>query len=207
MVLSAGVTGSLEWAVAERPYPGALESGDAFVVLERPAGPAVAVIDGLGHGPEAAQAARTAVDTLRGGGDRTVAELVSHCSKALRSTRGAVMALAAFDEVLTSVTWIGVGNVSAILVVPGASGAMTMREVVQRGGMLGAAELRSVRPITLPAPPGAVLVVATDGVRPEFRAMACDQAAPESLAAELLSRYARATDDALVLVARFRSAP
>lgn len=206
-MLSAGVTGSLEWAVAEQPYPGELQSGDAFVVLERPAGPVVAVIDGLGHGPEAAQAARTAVDALRGGGDRTVAQLVSHCSKALGSTRGAVMALAAFDDAHTSVTWIGVGNVAAILVVPGGSGALTTREVVQRGATLGTAELRLVRPITLPAPPGAVLVVATDGVRSEFRAMACDQSAPASLAAELLSRYATATDDALVLVARFVGAP
>lgn len=205
MVLTAGETGSLEWAVAERPHPAEQESGDAFVVLERPEGPLVAVIDGLGHGPEAARAAETAVAALRSRQDQPVDKLVSHCSDAMRSTRGAVMALAAFDDALATITWIGVGNISALLAEPQASAGMALREVVQRGGVVGGS-LPALHPVTLPVAPGTILVVATDGLHPGFRDDISPYGSPEVLAAQLLRLHASETDDALVLVCRFRSA-
>ncbi|HEY1633585.1 MAG TPA: hypothetical protein VGF64_02425, partial [Acidimicrobiales bacterium] len=60
-----GANGMLEWAVAARPFPGESVSGDQSVVRVSETEALLAVIDGLGHGPEAATAAEHAVDVLR----------------------------------------------------------------------------------------------------------------------------------------------
>ncbi len=55
----------IEWGVAAQPLEGEAESGDLHVVQRFPKGVLVAAVDGLGHGPEAAAAARSAVATLK----------------------------------------------------------------------------------------------------------------------------------------------
>src|SRR4029077_9723821 len=56
---------SLDWGVAGLPLDGQAESGDRHVVQPFPGGFLLAVIDGLGHGSEAAMAATTAEFILR----------------------------------------------------------------------------------------------------------------------------------------------
>jgi len=52
------INAPIEWAVAELAQPGQSESGDRHLVLPTPDGGLVAVVDGLGHGAEAANAAK-----------------------------------------------------------------------------------------------------------------------------------------------------
>jgi negative regulator of sigma-B (phosphoserine phosphatase) len=61
----------LQWSVATAVMPGEIEAGDRHVVCPLYDGVLVAVIDGLGHGVEAAAAARMAAGVLeKHAGDR-----------------------------------------------------------------------------------------------------------------------------------------
>jgi len=55
----------VEWAVGARALEGEPVSGDLHVVTPFPGGVLVAVMDGLGHGTEAAAAAEAAAEILR----------------------------------------------------------------------------------------------------------------------------------------------
>ncbi len=56
--------GGWEWGVAMLPMTGQVKSGDTYLVETFAGGALAAVIDGLGHGEEAAEAARIAYDTI-----------------------------------------------------------------------------------------------------------------------------------------------
>jgi len=55
----------------------------------------------------------------------------------------------------------------------------------------------------VPVHAGDVLVLLTDGVRPDFGAELALRQPPQRLADQLLARHSKGNDDALVLVARF----
>jgi phosphoserine phosphatase RsbX len=97
------------------------DSGDLHVVAPFPGGALVAVIDGLGHGPEAASA-RTAARVLEVQPGDPVRALVERCHEGLRKTRGAVMSPASFDAQTSSITLVGVGNVEGVLLRSGPAG-------------------------------------------------------------------------------------
>ncbi|HEU5263258.1 MAG TPA: hypothetical protein VFU34_01375, partial [Gaiellaceae bacterium] len=108
-------TGVIEWAVAELTRPGQTESGDRYLATATPDGALVAVVDGLGHGAEAADAAKTAVRSLERDAQQPVVSLIQDCHRRLYGSRGAVMSLAAFNPREGAMTWLGVGNVEGLL--------------------------------------------------------------------------------------------
>lgn len=69
------------WGVAVQPLPGETALGDHYLVKEFPSGVLIAVIDGLGHGSEAAAVAETAVSVLAGFASEPVASLVKRCPR------------------------------------------------------------------------------------------------------------------------------
>src|SRR6266851_1958424 len=69
-------TGLIEWAVAEVARAGQTESGDRYLVTTTPDGALVAVVDGLGHGADAADAAKVAVRSLERHAHQPVIPLV-----------------------------------------------------------------------------------------------------------------------------------
>lgn len=193
--------GVVEWAARGRPIPGELESGDLHVAAEYPGGALLAVIDGLGHGPEAARSARAAAAVLAAHPQRPLLSLIEACHEALRGARGAVMSLAAIDAAHDRLTWAGVGNVEAVL--NRADGREPRRErILLRSGVVGY-QLPPLRATELPLFPGDALVMATDGLRSDFAEDPADDL-PEAVAEHLLNAFARNSDDALVLVARYR---
>src|SRR5213594_2382462 len=113
---------SIEWAVAELVQRGQSESGDRHLVLSTVDGGLVAVVDGLGHGAEAASAAKVTVRALERGADRPIVQLLRDCHQSLIGTRGAVISAAALA--FETMTWLGVGNVEGLLLrAPASRGA------------------------------------------------------------------------------------
>src|SRR5436309_2532492 len=102
--------GLIEWGVVCLPKPGESQSGDGYVVKAFPDGVLVAVMDGLGHGEEAAAATKAAVATLESYAHEPLISLVQRCNRELKDTRGAAMSLASFNSREDVMTWIGVGN-------------------------------------------------------------------------------------------------
>src|SRR3954454_12282332 len=107
---------SLDRGVAGAPHEGETRSGDVAVFVPTAVGALACVIDGLGHGPEAADAAELCGDVVRANADVEATELMQLCHEALLQTRGAVMTIAWFDLERSKLSWAGVGNVDARLV-------------------------------------------------------------------------------------------
>ena len=192
----------IEWGIATQAAAGYDESGDNYLVESFTDGTLVAVVDGLGHGPQAANAAETAITALRGRTHEPIATLVKRCHEASRRTRGVVISLASFREDHT-MSWLGIGNVNGILLHPPGAGSTSNRErLLPRGGVVGY-QLPTPRPVTISVRPGDTLVFATDGLRSALvEDIDLDQE-PQQMADDALARYGRGTDDALVLVARY----
>jgi phosphoserine phosphatase RsbX len=195
----------IEWGVATRTLPGERESGDLHLVKAVARGVLVAVVDGLGHGSEASSAAHAAVAALDRHAGESPLPLLERCHRALQGTRGAVMSLATFDSAGRSMTWVGVGNVEGrLLHADGSDRFARVRDsLVTRGGIVGG-ELPRVQAQTLPVAAGDMLIFATDGIKEGFADELRADATPQQLADEILARYGKGTDDALVLVAGFR---
>jgi phosphoserine phosphatase RsbX len=196
----------LDVGVASTALKGERESGDLHLVRALDGGDSVlvAVVDGLGHGQEAAAAARLAIDTLDRRAVATIPELVQQCHEALIGTRGVVMSVAQFDASRDTMTWIGLGNVAGVLV-PGDRGDRTSyTTLVTRGGIVGSRSGHPpVRPWVIPIQPHDILVLATDGLYADFGEDIIPQRDADATAKRLLDRYGKGTDDALVLIARY----
>jgi len=105
----------VEYGVAKLALPGHEQSGDHHVVRCNRNGVLIAAIDGIGHGEEAADAARIAASILNASVDEPIISLVEQCHEQLRPTRGVVLSVASIDPAHGMMTWIGVGNVQGVL--------------------------------------------------------------------------------------------
>lgn len=195
----------IEWAAAAAPLPGEEISGDAYVVKPLPQGVLVGVVDGLGHGREASVAASIAASTLEQHAHEPIDSLIQRCHTSLVRTRGVVLTLARFDARNDTMTWIGVGNVEGLLQRRDAASGSAREHVVARGGVVGG-QLPPLRPRVFGVHPGDVLVLATDGLGRGLEAAVGSARRPDEMAKDMLERFGKETDDALVLVARYRGA-
>jgi len=194
----------LEYAVAAKPLRGELESGDLYAVISRPRGLLVAVADGLGHGYEAAFAAKLAVITMTAQAHLPLLDLVKCCHEALLRTRGVALSIASLESEEDSMTWISIGNVAGLLVRVNDVGNLDREHIVMRNGVVGH-RLPPLRTTTLGLRRGDVLVFATDGIREGFQVDVRPDAHPQQMADRILAQYGKSTDDALVLVGRWRT--
>ncbi|HEY6207617.1 MAG TPA: SpoIIE family protein phosphatase [Gemmatimonadales bacterium] len=197
-----GVSSVIQWGVAMRTLPGERESGDLHVVKSVGPGVLAGVVDGLGHGAEAASAARAAVAVLDQHAHEPLLPLLQRCHRALLGTRGVVLSLALFDGAAGSMTWLGVGNVEGVLLNADAAGRARRTTLLTRGGIVGG-ELPRVRAQVCAVVPGDTVILATDGIKEHFAEELHRDASPQQLADHILSRFGKGTDDALVLVARY----
>jgi serine phosphatase RsbU (regulator of sigma subunit) len=201
---SPSTSALIDWGVASSALPGQAQSGDLHLVKPVSTGVLLAVVDGLGHGAEAATAAHTAVHTLDEHASESVLALLERCHWALKGSRGVVMSVAFANRHQNALTWAGVGNVECLLFHTDAPLAgPTRASLVTRGGIVGS-ELPQVRAQVLPLAAGDVLIFATDGIREGFSEGLHLDAPPQQLAEHILSQHGKGTDDALVLVAQYR---
>ncbi len=192
----------IECGVASFTLPGQTESGDRHVVSFFPDGVLVAVLDGVGHGDEAAMAAQIASDILEDCASEPGITLIRRCHEALRSTRGVVMSLASLDFAHDIMTWVGVGNVLGVLFRLRNPLGLGQEALLLRPGVVGA-KLPALQASALPISPGDTLIFATDGVKQDFAEHCSPQESPQKLAETILARNRRGSDDALALVVRY----
>jgi phosphoserine phosphatase RsbX len=194
----------IEWGWAGEALgepAGGRDSGDLHVVAPFPGGTLVAVIDGLGHGREAAAAARAAARVLEAQPDESVLALVERCHEDLRKTRGAVMSLASFDAQASSLTLVGVGNVEGVLLRSGPA-ERRREDLAPREGIVGY-RLPPLRATRLSVSPHDTLVMATDGIERGFTVDLDLGRRPQEIADSILTRHRKRSDDALVVVVRY----
>ncbi|HKF24039.1 MAG TPA: stage II sporulation protein E (SpoIIE), partial [Candidatus Angelobacter sp.] len=127
----------IEWSVAEEVLPGQKQSGDRYVVKSLPQGALLAVVDGIGHGEDAAHSAELAVNALDGSEVLSPISLLRRCQQCLQGTRGAVLSMAWFSSADDTMTWLGVGNVAGILLRREAYGVARQESLLLRAGTVG----------------------------------------------------------------------
>jgi serine phosphatase RsbU (regulator of sigma subunit) len=185
-------------AAAARPHPTEDVSGDIWHVDWRANSCRIAVIDGLGHGPDALAAATRARGVLAEAPQTGAVEILRRCHDALKGTRGAAVGIATVEPAAGRVTYVGVGNVEARLVTPDRSTSLPSAR-----GIVGLV-LPTIRPVVAPLGTGWLLLIHSDGVsgRIELTDLPTpDESDPQHLADAILARWGRTTDDATIVVA------
>ena len=192
---------AIEWGVAVRALAGQSSSGDLYIVKPFRRGMLMAVLDGIGHGEEAASAGRIALKILATHAEEPVITLVQKCHEGLRGTRGVVMSIASLDVTHGVMTWLGVGNVQGVLLRHGPTPTLPEEALLLRAGVVGI-ELPSLQAAMLSVSVGDTLILATDGIDSDFARQLVRNYLPQKAAEGILARHGKPTDDALVLVAR-----
>mgnify|MGYP002777787165 CR=1 FL=1 len=183
----------MQWVTAHRTSPkvGERESGDAVLVRREGDAALLAVIDGLGHGKLAAQAAAAATESLARwpfGEDLEAAMRGVH--EALRGTRGAAAGVCVVRP--GSLVCCGVGNVEIRCI-----GAKV--PILLSPGVLGA-RVQSFRICRAALPADVRMVLFSDGISYRAQLDSLRQLDPESLCDALMRDYRKNDDDASVLV-------
>jgi negative regulator of sigma-B (phosphoserine phosphatase) len=200
---ASGRSPFLAWAATSRPMRGEQVSGDRVSVQLDGSRAVLAVVDGLGHGPEAAAAARLATDVVEHNPAEPIDVLLLLVHRQLANSRGAAATVAILDADSGRLHWLGVGNVEGVVVRadelarPRTIGAFLV------GGVLGYQMNQLHAPTQVDLADGDVIVIATDGVRAELSSIVRSDQPVERMADRILAKYGRPDDDALVLVARY----
>lgn len=181
-----------------RPYPGEQVSGDGWSISRTGQRHRISLIDGLGHGPAAAEATATALAILERLPDAAPEAAIHACHAALRGTRGAAMTVATIDEGTRLLTIAGIGNIEAVLW----RAEKTTRPIAMRG-IVGRV-IPTVRTFTYPLDGPWLLVMHSDGVSARFELTALPgfpERDLDAMSAALIDSWGRETDDASVIVA------
>lgn len=189
----------LEYGVVNVTAPGESVSGDGWLALDGECGPAMLVVDGLGHGLSAHQAATAAIAVARQNPGLSPSAMIAVIHRVLQSTRGAAVAMAEVDERGARLRFAGIGNVSCSVVDGDGN-----RSLASMNGIVGH-EMRRVQEFTSPFPPGATFLMFSDGIATRWRLDQYPGLRPRhpALAAGVIYRdHLRGRDDATVIVAR-----
>lgn len=189
---------AIEIGAFSRPKQEREVSGDAYVVHKEDHGYLFSLIDGLGSGEEAAKASRIAVAQVKAQHHLPLTEILRHCHRSLRNTRGVVMGLLRVNEDTGQVRYAGVGN-SGIWVL-----AQEPFRPISYNGIVGY-RLPHVREFGGAYHSGDTFILYSDGVDSRFHsdeALFLQETDPQRLAEQIGIRYGKDNDDVCVLVAR-----
>lgn len=185
--------------VWSRPHPGETTNGDAYLIKTHGPCKLFAVVDGLGHGQGARQAADTALDSLNEWRGEPLEEVFTAVHDVLRATRGAVMSIVVINDELEEMHCAGVGNVSVRVY-----NAPERVTPISSHGTLGA-RMGRMRVWKQKWAEGAIAIMASDGLSESWDIKSYPnllERHPQILAGILMRDYARTSDDATVLVAK-----
>jgi len=178
------------------PKPGQTVCGDGWDVSAEDDKLYFTVIDGLGHGPIAAEASREARSSFLSEKGRSPADRMDAAHAALRSTRGAVMAVAMIDSAANSVSYTGIGNIAGVVY-----SEERTQHMVSMNGTVGQIA-RPAREFHYPFDDDSRVIMMSDGIQTQIKLSEYGVSALHpSLVAGLVYRdWCRGRDDATVLV-------
>lgn len=188
---------ALNYGVFVRPKHENKASGDAYLVQEGADAVLFGLVDGLGSGEEAARAAQAAVTCVKQHYALPLLEILQHCHRALKTTRGVVLGLLRVEMEAGQVRYVGVGNV----------GIHTLTQEpfhpISYNGIVGY-RLPRVHEFVGSYHPGDTFVLYSDGIDSRFHsdeALLRRERDPQRLAETIARRYGK-DDDICVLVVR-----
>ena len=182
--------------------PGEVVCGDAWSAVPARNRCRLLVVDGSGHGPPAAEAARAAVALFEAKPGLGLVEIMMMLHGGLAHTRGASAGVLEINRDTREVTFAGLGNISTVVIT-----TEGRRGMISPGGTLGHT-WRTVRPFSQPFAGGAATVVMhSDGLATRWQLdgylglAACH---PSVIAAVLYRDFHRERDDVTVVVVKVK---
>jgi hypothetical protein len=173
--------------------------GDIWDVQYRYDGAFTLLVDGLGHGAFAADAATAARSIFRSRPFNAPADALAAIHQGIRHTRGAAGAIADLRVRGRSISVAGVGNISTSV-----CGERQVRQAVSHNGTLGH-EARYFKEYSYPWEVGALLVMHSDGLSSHWSLdpyPGLRSRHPALIAAVLYRDFSRHRDDVTVVVGR-----
>ena len=190
-----GNAGGVRLGAINLALEGEIECGDAWSLKQDSQGLALFVVDGLGHGTFAAEAARVAVGAFEANPFAQPQDILVRANGLMSKTRGGAAASA--RVVGDQVSYCGVGNISGVLISHGKS-----QGLVSHNGTLGLNQRRTQQ-FEYRREPGAFLIMHSDGVSARWDLKhRADLLArhPAIIAAALYREHGRERDDATIVV-------
>ena len=191
--------GTIEIAAVSEPIRGEVVCGDGWGIRSFADSLVLMVVDGLGHGVLASEAAREAEAVLARTADVSPHDIVQEAHAALKKTRGAAIAVAKIQMENGLLRFAGIGNISVVILAPGVS-----RSVASHNGTLGH-QLDRVQEFTYPWNANSILIMHSDGLGTRWdleRYPGIWNKHPSLIAAILHRDFCRGRDDVTVLVAK-----
>lgn len=159
----------------------------------------ILVADGLGHGLMAHEAARAAVTTFIDSRDSNLLDEVNLLHLALRSTRGAAVAVAQVDPENKILEYCGLGNIVGTIV-----SKTGTKKLISYNGTAGH-QLRKIQSLPYPFEKDSILVMHSDGLSTNWNVLDYPGLIikhPLIIAGVLYRDFSRGTDDVTVVVGR-----
>jgi len=184
------------YGVSHHPLHAESVSGDGWRLAIDGTRMSVMVVDGLGHGPQAADAANAAGEAFAEAPFEAPETLLERAHQRMAGTRGGAAAFARHDG-SGLLRFAGIGNISASLV-----GGESSRGLASHPGIVGA-QYRKAHAFDYPHAAGQLLVMHSDGLQSRWRLgdyPGLWQRHPGVIAALLHRDFCRGRDDATVLV-------
>lgn len=201
LIVDCGIENDcIEWAVSSRMLGGENVCGDLHVIATTKSGALVAVLDGLGHGEEAALASNQAKSIIEENANENLSELIERCHNGTRNTRGLAMTVCAIDSQRDELTWGGVGNVEAVLL--RADSSLKDETLLTSSGIVGY-KLPRLRISVLPLQPDDLFILHTDGISDRFVDSVFRSGSLDKIADNIINKFGKRSDDALVVVFRY----
>ena len=191
--------GDLEVASFARPCLGERVSGDAVVIEHRDDILFLAMVDALGHGPQANAVANRAERFLRNGWSSDVLDTMHRLHSELKGTIGAAAGLCVLDRVTREVRYAGVGNI-----VLRSFGSQATR-FISTDGIIGS-RFRTPAVQAAKLNESGILLLYTDGVSDHFDVEQYPQIRYHSAAAiarKVVAGFGKPYDDATCMAMRY----
>ncbi|WP_207433806.1 ATP-binding protein [Sabulibacter ruber] len=182
------------------PKPGEQLSGDGWALRLAEEGAYLMVLDGLGHGEHAHQAAQNAIETFKKLPKGTPSEMLRTVHTAIKKTRGAVGVITRWSAGENKVQYCGIGNISGRLFLPDG-----MKNLLSYNGTLGMTVPTTINDQQYSWGAGHLMVLHSDGLKSRWDFSKYPELTrhdPTLIAAVLYKDNTRTVDDTLVVVVR-----
>ena len=180
------------------PVAGETVCGDAWAIDQQAGHYRILVADGLGHGPEAGEAAQEAVRVFHMHPLLAPAAIIDVTHTALRGTRGVALAVADIDLAAQQLRFAGVGNIAGAILTPEGH-----HSFASHNGIVGY-QIRQIQEFSSPWHDCDLLLMHSDGLASRWDLAAYPGLAyrhPGLIAGVLYRDYSSARDDVTIVAA------
>ena len=186
---------------AIRSMPGEEHCGDFYGVWEQEGRVVLCMIDGLGHGKPAEEAAQCAFAHIEAHQDQSITEILKGCGRAISHTRGAAIGIAIIDTSESELVYAGIGNTRTLI------NGDRIQHLPSLPGIVGAT--RNIpNPETIAFGNDDLLIMSSDGVSDTLnldRYGSSTRQDVQILADRLMEDWSTPKDDACVLIYRYEA--